>query len=127
VDDHRALPGGKLEYAVLTALWESGVATALDVHRRVGVPLGLVQTTTARVLDRLHAKGLISRERNGKRFDYRALAARPDRARLSAALSGFLMRAPSPAMASLVDAIESIDPALVDELARAVERRRGSR
>jgi BlaI family transcriptional regulator, penicillinase repressor len=129
VDDRRALPGGKLEYAVLAALWDGGAASVREVHARVGAPLGLVQTTTARVLDRLHAKGLIAREKNGKRFDYRALAERPDvdRARLSAALSGFLMRAPSPAMASLVDAIESIDPTLVDELARAVELRRRSR
>jgi BlaI family transcriptional regulator, penicillinase repressor len=129
VDDARSLPGGKLEYAVLAALWESGVATARDVHERVGIPLGLVQTTTARVLDRLQAKQLVAREKQGKIFGYRALAARPeiDRARLSRALSGFLMRDPSPAMASLVDAIESINPALIDELAAAVERRRRSR
>jgi BlaI family penicillinase repressor len=129
VDDHRSLPGGKLEYAVLAALWDCGVATARDIHQRVGVPLGLVHTTTARVLDRLQAKRLVTRAKTGKSFGYRALFARPeiDRARLSRALSTFLTREPSPAMASLVDAIESIDPALIDELARAVEARRRSR
>lgn len=129
MDDDRSLPGGKLEYAVLAALWEGGVATARDVHERVGLPLGLVHTTTARVLDRLQAKHLVAREKIGRCFGYRAVAARPeiDRARLSQALSGFLTRAPSPAMASLVDAIESIDPALIDELARAVDLRRRSR
>lgn len=129
MDDARSLPGGKLEYAVLAALWESGVATARDIHERVGRPLGLVHTTTAKVLDRLHAKRLVAREKNGKSFGYRALAARPeiDRARLSRALAGFLTLEPSPAMASLVEAIESIDPALIDELARAVDLRRRSR
>jgi BlaI family transcriptional regulator, penicillinase repressor len=126
---HRALPGGKLEYAVLAALWESGVSSVRDIHRRVGVPLGLVPTTTARVVDRLQAKGLVSRKKNGRHFDYRASAFRPeiDRARLSAALSECVARAPSPAMASLVEAIESIDPSLLDELAQAVDRRRRSR
>jgi predicted transcriptional regulator len=129
VEDDRSLPGGKLEYAVLEALWEGGVATARSVHERVGAPLGLVATTTTRVLDRLQAKGLVAREKTGKHFAYRAIAARPEieRARLSKALSGFLTREPSPAMASLVAAIESIDPGLVDELARAVELRRSSR
>ena len=123
------LPGGKLKYAVLAALWEGGVATARDVHARVGLPLGLVYTTTARVLDRLQAKQLVAREKVGKLFGYRALVARPkvDGARLSQVLAGLLTRAPRPAMASLVDAIESINPTLIDELARAVELRRRSR
>jgi hypothetical protein len=42
----RPLPGGKLEYAVLVALWESGPLSAPEVHDRVGVPLDLVYTTT---------------------------------------------------------------------------------
>jgi predicted transcriptional regulator len=102
VEDDRSLPGGKLEYAVLEALWEGGVASARNVHERVGAPLGLVATTT-RVLDRLQAKGLVAREKTGKHFAYRPIAARPEieRARLSKALSGFLTREPSPAMAAV--------------------------
>lgn len=45
----RPLPGGKLEYAVLVAVWEGEAVTVRDLHERVGVPLGLVYTTTARV------------------------------------------------------------------------------
>jgi BlaI family transcriptional regulator, penicillinase repressor len=128
-DDRRPLPGGKLEYAVLAAIWDGGTVTARDVHRLVGVPLGLVYTTISRVLDRLFAKGLVSRERDGKQFRYRALAPRGeiDRARISRSVEGFLTTAPRPALASLVDAIEAIDPGLLDELARAVDARRRSR
>lgn len=124
-----SIPGGKLEYAVLAAVWELGSASARQVYDRVGAPLGLVYTTTARVLDRLQAKGLISRDRTGKGFVYQARVARRevDRARLSQALSQMLAEQPRPALASLVDAIEAIDPHLVDELARAVEARRRSR
>jgi len=118
-----------LEYAVLAAVWDLGVATARQVYDRVGVPLGLVYTTTARVLDRLQAKGLVSRDKVGKSFAYRACVARAeiDHVRMSRALSGFLAQEPRPALASLVEAIEAIDPKLIDELARAVEARRRAR
>src|SRR5438445_13738094 len=64
------LPGGDLEYAVLAKLWELGRASARDIHTQVGEPDGLAYTTTAKVLDRLHAKRLVSRERKGASFIY---------------------------------------------------------
>src|SRR5262245_48235228 len=111
--DDRPLPGGNLEYAVLVAIWDGGVLSAREVHDRVGAPLGLGYTTTARVLDRLAAKTLIARERRGKTFTYRAAVPRPeiDRARLSRALSACLTGSPRPALAALVEAVEGIDPA----------------
>jgi BlaI family transcriptional regulator, penicillinase repressor len=129
VDDDQSIPGGKLEYAVLAAVWDLGAATAREVYDRVGAPLGLVTTTTARVLDRLQAKGLVTRDKVGKSFAYRARVARReiDHVRMSRALSGLLSQEPRPALASLVDAIEAIDPKLIDELASAVEARRRSR
>ena len=123
------LPGGNLEYAVLVALWELDSASAREIHARVGEPEGLVYTTIAKVLDRLHAKGLVSRERSGKAFVYRAKVPRElvDRARARAALGRLLGPEPRPAMATLVDAVESMNPKLLDELARVVEARRRSR
>jgi predicted transcriptional regulator len=125
----RPLPGGKLEYAVLVAVWEGGTVTAREVHERVAVPLGLVYTTTARVLDRLHAKQLVERERDGKVFRYRAVAARTDvdRARLSQTLSGVLGGGHRSALAALVEVIEEIDPEMLEELARTIAARRRHR
>jgi predicted transcriptional regulator len=124
-----ALPGGKLEYAVLVAPWEAGPLSAPDIHGRVGVPLDLAYTTTAKVLDRLHAKGLVERQPSGKTFVYAATAERPatERARVRKLLDTILGDAPRPALATLVDAMTSIDPELLDELARLVETRRRSR
>jgi predicted transcriptional regulator len=68
------LPGGELEYAVLAKLWELGSASARDIYAQVGEPQGLVYTTTAKVLDRLHVKRLVSRERKIARAE-RTLAA----------------------------------------------------
>jgi BlaI family penicillinase repressor len=120
------LPGGELEYAVLIAIWDLKTASGPVIHKRVGEPSGLVYTTVAKVLDRLHAKGLISREREGKTFMYRAKIVRAvvEKARVGAKLNELLGAAPHAAVATLVDAVESLDPKLLDELERAVAARR---
>jgi BlaI family transcriptional regulator, penicillinase repressor len=120
------LPGGELEYAILAGLWELGSATARDVHMRASQPHGLAYTTTATVLDRLHAKGLVSRARVARAFVYRPRVGREvvERARLREALDWLLGTKPQPAMARLVDAVESIRPSLVEELGREVAKRR---
>jgi predicted transcriptional regulator len=119
-------PGGKLEHAVLVALWEGGSLSAPAVHERVGVPLDLAYTTTAKVLDRLHRKGLVERRPSGKTFLYLAATERPatERARVGKLLDAILGAAPRPAIATLVDAVADADPALLDELSRLIEARR---
>jgi predicted transcriptional regulator len=123
------LPGGDLERAVLAAVWALGRASAREVHDSVGAPSGLVYTTIAKVLDRLHDKGLVKRELEGRAFVYRARIRRKDVEAASArkALSRILAPTPGPAIATLVDAVESVDPALLDELARVVDARRRAR
>src|SRR5947209_4580637 len=123
------LPGGELEYAVLTAVWEAGMASTPEIHRRVGEAAGLAYTTTAKVLDRLHAKGLVSRVREGRLFVYRPKIARAlvESARAREVLRRLLGATPRPAMANLVDAVESLDPKLLDELAAAIAARRRSK
>jgi predicted transcriptional regulator len=123
------LPGGDLEYSVLSKIWELGSATAREIHLQIGEPAGLVYTTTAKVLDRLRAKRLVSRERNGVAFIYRP---RADRAVVEAARSRLLLArllgpAPRSAVATLVDAMESLDPKLLEELAEAIASRRRSK
>ncbi|HVZ72716.1 MAG TPA: BlaI/MecI/CopY family transcriptional regulator [Polyangia bacterium] len=126
----RSLPGGKLEYAVLVALWEGGAVTVRELHERVGEPLGLVYTTTARVVDRLYAKRLVERvKKEGKAFFYRASAARQEveRARLARTLTSVLAEGPRPALATLVEVIDEIDPGLLDELTTTIDALRRSR
>jgi predicted transcriptional regulator len=120
------MPGGDLEYAVLSALWALGRATAREVHARVAEPGGLAYTTTATVLDRLHSKGLVARDKVERAFLYRPKVARGlvERARLREALDWLLGPKSQAAMARLVDAVESIDPDLVDELTKEVAKRR---
>ena len=120
---------GPLEYAIMSVLWELGTATIREVHERVGAPTGLAYTTTATVLDRLHDKGCCSRLRVGRSFSYRAELAREDvdRARARETITRLVADDPVPAIAHLVEAIESLDPELLQELARATAARRKAR
>src|SRR5277367_6773380 len=123
------LPADELEYVVLTKLWELGTASVRDIHGLLGEPEGLVYTTIAKVIDRLRGKGLIQRERHGKAFVYRAKIAREqvERARAQDAVSRLLGPAPHAAVAALVDAVDAVDPDLLDELQRAVAAHRRSK
>lgn len=123
------LPGGDLEYAVMFAVCELNVASARDVHLRVRESDGLAYTTIAKVLDRLHLKGLVARKRRGRAFVYRARVARQviELTRARATLGKLLAYDVRPAMATLVEAMESLNPELLDELDRAVAARRGTR
>lgn len=123
------MPGGDLEYSVMSALWDLRSASVREVHERVGESDGLVYTTTAKVIDRLHAKRLVTRHRVGRSFVYRPAIGREavDRVRTKTALDTLFGDAPRPAIATLVETIESIDPGLLDDLAREVRKRRSRR
>jgi predicted transcriptional regulator len=125
--DNLRLPGGELEYAVLYSVCDLSEASVRDVHTQVGNARGLAYTTIAKVLERLHLKALVARERKGNAFVY---CPRVDRkvvelARARASLSKLLGSDLQPAMATLVEAMESLDAKLIDELERAVSARRG--
>lgn len=123
------LPGGELEYAVLFSVCKLGAASARDVHLQVGATAGLAYTTIAKVLERLQAKGLVARKRKGMAFVYRPRIAWRviEFARARVSLSKLLGPAPGPAVATLVEAMESLDPGLLDELERVVAARRRPR
>lgn len=119
------LPADELEYAVLTKLWELDTASVRDVYVQLGEPR-LAYTTIAKVIDRLRGKGLIQRERHGKAFMYVARIPREkvERARAEHAVRRLLGPAPLAAVASLVDAVDAVDPELLNALERAVAAHR---
>lgn len=125
-----SLPADDLEYAVLAELWRLGTASVRELHDRLGAPEGLVYTTTAKVVDRLRDKGLIERRRQpkdrGNAFVYHPRIAREEveRARARKAVARLLGSTPRAAVATLVEAVDAIDPALLEELERAVVARR---
>ena len=120
------LPGGDLEYAVFAAVTALGGAPVKDIHARVGAPSGLAYTTTSTVLDRLLEKGLVRREQRGRAVWFWPVTARAtvDRQSLHALLGRMLGDAPTPLMATLVDAVAELDPALLDDLAQRLHERK---
>ena len=120
---------GEQEHVVLQAVAALGPCTVRQVFERVGQPEGLAYTTLATVLERLFGKGVVTRELEGKAFVYRATrkTGALERGRAQSLVRKLLGPGPSPAVASLVDAVESVDPALLDRLAEEVARRRGRR
>jgi predicted transcriptional regulator len=123
------LPADDLEYAVLAKLWELGVASVRELHEQLGQRDRLVYTTTAKVVDRLREKGLIQRQRDGRAFIYRPRVAREEveSARARNAVSRLFGAAPHAAVAALVEAVDAVDPGLLDELERVVAARRRSK
>jgi predicted transcriptional regulator len=123
------LPSDELEYAVLSELWRLGSASVRQLHERLGAPEGLVYTTTAKVVDRLREKGLIRRRRKGNAFLYQPRVAREavERARARNLVTRLLGPAPRTAVATLVEAVDAVDPDLLDALEQAVAARRRSK
>lgn len=75
---------GPLEAAVMERLWKRGKATVRDVVEDLGRSRALAYTTVMTIMTRLHAKGLLERDRDGKTYVYRpAFTREQHRERLS--------------------------------------------
>jgi predicted transcriptional regulator len=61
-------PLGDLEGAVMEAVWALSSATAREIHDRPGE--GRAYTTIMTTMDRLHHKGLLTREKDGLAWRY---------------------------------------------------------
>jgi predicted transcriptional regulator len=122
------LPSDELEYDVLGKLWELGTGSVRDLHDQLGQER-VAYATTAKVVDRLREKGLIERYLSGYLFIYRPRVAREEveGARARKAVSRLFGAAPHAAVAALVDAVDAVDPKLLDELERLIIARRRSK
>jgi predicted transcriptional regulator len=122
------LPSDELEYDVLAKLWELGTGSVRDLHDQIGQER-VAYATTAKVVDRLREKGLIERYLSGYLFIYRPRVAREEveGARARKAVSRLFGAAPHAAVAALVDAVDAVDPKLLDELERLIIARRRSK
>lgn len=63
---------GDLEKLVLNYLWDNSSADAKQVHAHFEKQRGGTLNTIQSTLDRLHKKGLLTREKHGHAYQYRA-------------------------------------------------------
>ncbi len=113
----------ELERRVLDTLWEGGEWSVRAVHERVGG--GLAYTTIATVLDRLHAKGRVQRQKAGLAWRYHATRSREEA--LAAEVASVMQRAEGasePLLVAFLDEVEQVDPAALDRLEVLIRARR---
>lgn len=117
---------GALEKKILNLLWDRGDATVREVLDRLDG--SQAYTTVMTVLDRLHKKGALTREKEGQAWRYRPAATREEV--LGERMAALLAEAPDrpePLLSSFLDRAEAIDPELLDRLEELIKRHRRRR
>ena len=92
-------------------LWKRGPATVRDVVDDLSRSRDLAYTTVMTVMTRLHGKGLLARERNGKTYVYRAVRSRAEHeARVSRDLArGLVSQFGDAALAAFSAELDEVD------------------
>lgn len=119
-------PLGELESAALSALWDSTAPLSVrEVQQRLG-RLELAYTTVLTVLDRLHDKGIVARERDGRAFLYRPSLSREAWQGEHAArvLTGERSPPSGAVLMAFLDSAERADPELIERLSDLIAARR---
>lgn len=120
-------PLGELEGAILGVLWDCGEKLSVrEVLDRLERGPALAYTTVLTVLDRLHDKGLVAREKAGKAFSYWPSLTREAYLGEQAARLLTEMEVPvhRDVLMAFLDSAEHADPAVLDELSALIKARR---
>jgi predicted transcriptional regulator len=114
---------GELEAEIMDVVWRLGEPTVAEVCEALGPDMNYKTVMT--VMNRLVAKRVLVRRRSGRAFVY--VAAESREAFLSKVsrlvVEGLLQDFGAVAVAQFVDALDTVDPALVAELAAQVRAR----
>jgi predicted transcriptional regulator len=102
---------GPLETAVMERLWKRRKATVRDIVDDLSSSRSLAYTTVMTIMTRLHAKGLLTRDRDGKTYIYRPAFSRDEhRAKLSRDLvRGLVDEFGDVALAQFTAELDSVD------------------
>jgi len=117
---------GQLESRLMRLCWDAGEPlTAREIHERLHEEHPVSPLTSTTVLNRLVAKGFLSRTRTGGRLRF---SARIDEASFVSqasrkAVEGILSLGTEAVTASIVDVLAERDPTQLEELARLVRRK----
>ena len=120
---------GELETAVMEVLWATPGQTVTEVEERLRRSRAIAHTTALTTLDRLHRKGYLVRDKQGKAFVYAPRLSRHEfeRATAEEVLGALLGHFSAPALSAFVDLVGE-DPRALDqleEIIRAKRRQRG--
>ena len=102
---------GPLENEVMDLVWKRGPVTVREMVEHLGRTRDLAYTTVMTVMARLHVKGLLLRDRNGKTYLYRAAFTQEEhRARISRDLArGLVSQFGDAALAAFSAELDGVD------------------
>jgi predicted transcriptional regulator len=128
-EPRRPRPFGELEAAIMDLLWDADTSRLVrDVVSDLHPQRPLAYTTVMTVMDNLHRKGWLTRERDGRAWRYSAAVSRQA---YSAQLMNDALATSTDRAGALARFVEQIDADDAQALARALdealtERRRGA-
>ena len=119
---------GELEADVINVLWQQPNQTVVEVEDRLRRKREIAHTTVLTTLDRMHRKGYLTREKQGKAFVYSPRYTREEfeRALTQEVLSALLGGVGEPVLSAFVDLV-SEDSARLNQLEALIKQRREAR
>ena len=117
---------GELEADVISVLWEQPSQTVVEVEERLRRKREIARTTVLTTLDRMHRKGYLAREKQGKAFVY---SPRHTREEFERALAQEILGAlglGEPVLSTFVDLVGE-DSAKLNQLEALIKQRREGR
>ncbi|MCS6800097.1 MAG: BlaI/MecI/CopY family transcriptional regulator [Myxococcota bacterium] len=121
-------PLHELENQIMNVVWSRRWEwfSVADVLRVLEQRRSIAYTTVMTTVARLHAKGLLDRRRDGKRYLYKARLGRAQwlQALARRLIDGLDQTSPAHAMALLAERVREADHAELDELERLIALRR---
>lgn len=120
---------GELQLQVMSAVWRLGTATVEEVRSALPPRYRGAYNTIQTVLNRLVERGLLTRRRVGKGFEYRARVSEAEYLSRSIAhtLAGASMDARQAALAQLIGGLKDAELTDLRELGRAMNAKRRRR
>jgi predicted transcriptional regulator len=111
-------PLGELEAVVMDLMWSTEEPTSVrEILGRIDRQPPLAYTTVLTVMDNLHRKGFLTRERDGRAFRYRPTKPRAD---YTADLMDEILDASGDRSKALLRFVDRMTPAEIRKLKRAL-------
>lgn len=116
---------GELQSAVMEVLWREPHQTVTEVEEKLQKNREIAHTTVSTTLDRMHHKGILLREKEGKAFVYSPRYSKKEfeRGVAQEVLSALLTQYSEPALSAFVELVGE-DGAKLDQLEDLIRMKR---
>jgi predicted transcriptional regulator len=116
---------GELQTAVMEILWNESPLSVTEVEQKLQKSREIAHTTVLTILDRLHGKGFLLREKHGKAFVYSPHYSKAEfeQGVAQEVLSGLLTQFTEPALSAFVELVGE-DGEKLDQLEELIRLKR---